>query len=486
VTGVDESNHKVPTEGAPAVGSPDLRHGVLSIPEVLAQSVANMAPSAAMALLPLLVFLNAGDGSWLSFVIALVLMLFVGVCITQFAKRTNASGSFYSWVRESLGVGAGHTAGGALLLGYIATGMACVLGFGIYGADLLSRLGLSAGVEYVQIALYAIDLIGAVLVAISDVRISVRTSMVLEAISVAAILAICGAVFVERGAVIDPGQTTLRGSGLGGITVGVVLSIFAFVGFESAGSLGREARNPERSIGRAILWSCGLVGLFYVFVVYTQVYGFSGTEPGFAKSTAPLPDLADVVHLPVLAPIVDLGIVCSMFACTLACINAASRVLFAMAQDGLAPPRLARVHRRHHTPHVSMWTVGVPMLVVPALFLLLGNEAIPLSGWIGTVAVFGFMLGYCLAAIGAAWFLRTRGEPSALTTLLAVISVAAMLFVFWANWIPQRPANSVFPELTTPYNILPYVLLGWVACTLLWYALVRRRAVNRAAPRPFS
>jgi amino acid transporter len=106
VTGVDDRNPSTPTEVAPAAEQPDLRRGVLSLPEVLAQSVANMAPSAAMALLPLLVFLNAGNGSWLSFVIALVLMLFVGFCITQFAKRTNASGSFYNWVRASLGVGA--------------------------------------------------------------------------------------------------------------------------------------------------------------------------------------------------------------------------------------------------------------------------------------------------------------------------------------------------------------------------------------------
>ena len=40
--------------------SHDLKHGRLSLPEVLAQSVANMAPSAAMALLPLLVFAGAG------------------------------------------------------------------------------------------------------------------------------------------------------------------------------------------------------------------------------------------------------------------------------------------------------------------------------------------------------------------------------------------------------------------------------------------
>ena len=484
MTGVDDRNTNMPTDVVPAAKQPDLRRGVLSLPEVLSQSVANMAPSAAMALLPLLVFLNAGNGSWLSFVIALVLMVLVGFCIAQFAKRTNASGSFYSWVRGSLGVGAGHTAGSALLLGYIATGMATVLGFGIYGADLLTRLGVTSGVGSVQVVLYAVDLIGAVLVAISDVRISVRTSMVLEAISVAAILAICVAVFVEHCAVLDTAQISLRDSGLGGVTVGVVLAIFAFVGFESAGSLGREARNPERTIGRAVLWSAGLVGLFYVFVVYTQVYGFSGTEPGFAKSTAPLPELADIVHLPVLAPIVDLGIMCSMFACTLACINAASRVLYTMGQDGLAGQRLAAVHRRHHTPHLAMWVVGVPMLVVPALFLLLGNDAIALNGWVGTVAVFGFMLGYCLAAIGAAWYLRTRGEPSALTTLLAVISVGAMLFVFWANWIPQHPANAVFPALTSPYDVLPYVFLGWVAFSALWYALVRRRATEPSVPAP--
>ena len=42
--------------------SPDLKRGSLSLPEVLAQSVANMAPSAAMALLPLLVFAVPGTG----------------------------------------------------------------------------------------------------------------------------------------------------------------------------------------------------------------------------------------------------------------------------------------------------------------------------------------------------------------------------------------------------------------------------------------
>jgi len=57
------------------------------------------------------------------------------------------------------------------------------------------------------------------------------------------------------------------------------------VGFESAGSLGMEAKNPQRNIGRAILYSALMVGIFYVVVSYSQVLGFQGTDK-FAKSFA--------------------------------------------------------------------------------------------------------------------------------------------------------------------------------------------------------
>src|ERR1700753_483750 len=80
-----------------------LQKRVLTFPEVLAQSVANMAPSAAMALLPLFVFFSAGNGAWLSFGLGLVVMLLVGYCAAQFGKRINSAGSFY--VRVTRGPG---------------------------------------------------------------------------------------------------------------------------------------------------------------------------------------------------------------------------------------------------------------------------------------------------------------------------------------------------------------------------------------------
>ena len=68
-----------------------LKARVLSFPEVLAQSVANMAPSAAMALLPLFVFFSAGNALWLSFALGL-LDEHLSHCVTE-AINTGADAS---------------------------------------------------------------------------------------------------------------------------------------------------------------------------------------------------------------------------------------------------------------------------------------------------------------------------------------------------------------------------------------------------------
>src|SRR6202161_5000910 len=114
-----------------------LQKRALCTPEALAQSVANMAPSAAMALLPLFVFLDAGNGAWLSFGISVIVLLIVAYCAAQFATRINSAGSFYVWVTRAIGPGAGSAAGWGLVLGYLFTRVAYVLGSALCGGHLL-------------------------------------------------------------------------------------------------------------------------------------------------------------------------------------------------------------------------------------------------------------------------------------------------------------------------------------------------------------
>src|ERR1700733_8555138 len=345
-----------------------LQKRVLSTPEVLAQSVANMAPSAAMALLPFLVFLSAGNGTWLSFGISMVVLLIVAYCAAQFATRINSAGSFYVWVTRALGPGAGSTAGWGLILGYVFTGIACVIGFEIYGNNFLSGFGISSPTNHVVKAiLYIVGGLVPALMAVSDIKFSQRLAFILESVSVTIILILCIAVYVHNGGIIDTKQLSLKGAGTGGIVVGMVLAIFAFVGFESAGALGQEAKNPARSVPRAIMWSCGIIGVFYLIVVYAQIYGFGAA--GFGKATAPLPQLASVVGLGELGPFIAVGVTCSMFACALACLTAGSRMLLSLGHDGLLPKVFTRTSKHTKAPHIAIWAVAIPMTVIPVAYI---------------------------------------------------------------------------------------------------------------------
>jgi amino acid transporter len=468
----------IATVAAPAAG---LRRGSLSMVEVLSQSIANMAPSAAMALNPLLVFATAGNGTWLSTAIAVVLMLCVGYCAAQFARRMNSAGSFYVWVTRGLGPASGHAAGWGLQLGYVVTGMATVAGFGIFASDFLVRMGLPASQPGVRVLLFAIDFGLAASLAIADMRLSARTSLVLESISVGLIIVLCVAIWVARGGVVDQSQVTVRGVLPGGVVVGVVLAIFSFVGFESAGSLGAEAKNPHRNVGRSILWSCLLVGVFYVVVSYSEVFGFQGLESGFSQSSAPLPDLSGVVRLGFLAPVLDIGIAASAFACTLACVNAASRIAYAMAHDGMGVESLKRTHPSRHTPHAAILVVAVPMLIVPGLLVLRGANPVDVLGWTGTLSTFGFMVAYGLVSLAAPLYLRRIGGLTGVAVLLGAIGAVSMVVVFYASWLPQTVPGGLFPALTWPYNLLPYLFFAWMAVGVVWYLAVRIRTPDVAA-----
>src|SRR5450756_1259186 len=444
-----------------------LQKRVLSTPEVLAQSVANMAPSAAMALLPLFVFYSAGNGAWLSFGISMVILLIVAYCV---------------WVTRALGPGAGSAAGWGLILGYVFTGVACVVGFAIYGDNFLAGFGIaSPSNQAVRDILYIVGGVAPAIMAVSDIKISQRLAFVLEGVSVAIILALCIAVYVYKGGVIDTSQLSLKGAGSGGIVVGMVLAIFAFVGFESAGSLGQEAKNPSKSVPRAIMWSCGAIGAFYLIVTYAQVYGFGAAA--FGKTTAPLPQLASVVGLGWLGHLIALGITCSMFACVLACLTAGSRIVLSLGHDGLLPKVFTHTTRHTHAPGVSIWAVAVPMTILPFAYMLAGSTDGNLNAEYGTLATYGFMLAYALVALAAPIYLHKIGENKPLAWVLGILGAVTMVFVFYVNWIPNLIPNHIFPALAGTYDHLPQIFLVWTALGLIayFYVKVRKPEVIHAA-----
>ena len=77
-----------------------LKHGTLTMIESLGQSIANIAPTLTPALNVAVVAGLAGVGSWISYLISTIGLLFVGASIATLAKRHPLSGSYFVYIAE--------------------------------------------------------------------------------------------------------------------------------------------------------------------------------------------------------------------------------------------------------------------------------------------------------------------------------------------------------------------------------------------------
>ena len=443
-----------------------LRHGVMSGPELAAQAIANIAPSAVIAFTAAAIYLSAGTGTIVSFALATVVILSVGYCVVVFARRNASAGSLYTYVSKGLGPFGAYLAGVALLVGCWGIAAGSLGGAVSYTSDFLISLGIPAGGVTSTIVL-AVVLGGlATLFTIRGIRLSARVSLTLELVSVTIIVVLLVLALVWAGpAAWDPSQFSFSDVPGQGVAAGMVLGILGFVGFSSADALGREARNPYTAIPRAIMWSALVVGVLYVFAAYTQI---AVLQEGLADSANPLQDIAILIGMPTwFNPILLFGVGASFFAVVVAPLNVVGRIVYVMGKEGVVADRFGRTHEGHLTPHRVLLIAGPAAVVLDVILLAAGVHPMNIVVWVDTYATYGYMVAYSLVAAACVVYTRRTGQPNQLVWVTAVIAIVAMAYTFFAN---------VYPVPSFPLNILPYLFLATVAVALGWYYhLVRNR-----------
>ena len=447
-----------------------LRHNILSPLETLSQSVSAIAPTTSPALTVPLVFALAGNGTWLAYSLACGATLLMALSIARFARTSASPGSLYKYATDSLPAIGGRTAGWALLLAYTAAGVSVVGGFINY-AEVLVPAARAVPTPILAV----IPIAAATYFAYRDVQASARLMLWIEATSVSMIALVILALIFRSGLKIDVPQAQLHAVTPSGVRLGVILALFSFAGFESATTLGHEARNPLRTIPRAVIQSALLAGLLFLTCAYAETLGFRQLHLDLGASQAPFRALATLAHIPIFGPLIDVGAFVSMFACTLACITAAARVLLKMAHDGLAPAALGRAHSRNETPHIAVLAVGLVVLLISIALTARGVSGAYIYGYMGSLSVYGFITVYFLVAAALPIYLRRRAQltPAALT--LAIAAALAMLLAM---------AGTLYPIPAPPYNVLPYIYLAYLALGLTISLLIPKTASNQRSNPP--
>jgi amino acid transporter len=440
-----------------------LRPEALSPMETLAQSVSTIAPTTTpVATIPLVCAL-AGNGTWLAYVLATGAILLVAMCVGKFARYSASPGSLYTYTSMVLPPSLAAAAAWSLLLAYIATGSSVIGGFYHYG-NLLLRDATGHGVSMVLLALIVTAL--SIAIAWRDVKISARLMLWIEAVSVSLILIVIVLVCVGHGWHLDWQQIQLRGMSGSGLRLGLVLALFSFVGFESATTLGAEARDPLRTIPRAVIQSALLAGAIFIACAYVEVLGLRIAGQDLATNQAPMRVLARVGGIPLFGPLIDMGALVSTFAGTLACITAAARVLFLMSHNGLTHKAFGKTHARNETPGLAILVTGTAAVLPVAILAARGASGLDVYGWMGSLATYGFIVTYALVCVALPGYLQMHKAYRRGAQIIPWMAFTAMLLAL---------AGNLYPVPEGPYGKLPYVYLAYLLAGLSWFFLKTRR-----------
>jgi amino acid transporter len=466
-----------------------LRNDAIGLREVLFQSITDMAPAAAVAASIPTGVAFAGGALPLSVLIAMVACLLTAFAIGELARHIPAAGSLGTYAAKGL-----HPS-----LGFLVAWS--YLGIGLLIPPLvLLQLGFTtAATIHGEWSDYPADLwwpwtIAGVVIVVLAGLYGVRTSAILGTIlglfEIVVIL-ILAALFIGHargGNTIDVFGTkyTPEGhKGMSGVIAGSVFSILAFGGFEGAAPLAEEARNPRRTIRRAVIGAVLIVGLFYVLTTYAVDVAFGPAQFSTFQTSGPdswqgmARTLYGFFWWFVFAAIVN-----STIANSNAGVNVASRTSFALGRIGAFPRVFAAVSLRHRSPYVS---IIVTALVTLAVSLSLGFHYDPVTafGIVATALVILLVSVYIIANISCIGFFARGGGFNVFTHLLIPLAGVAAFFPAWLTAVGWNPFDwSFISSLTAPISygvrgVVVWVIVGVVYLVVLY--LVDSRRVDEVA-----
>jgi amino acid transporter len=408
-------------------------------------------------------FGDAGNGTWLAYAFGTVMLLFVVGCLNQFAKRSALAGSMYGYTGRGLGPKAGVISGWSLIWAYLFIGVAGLTGFAIFAEQFLQGIGVHTTVP--PVIFFMLSAAVCWFIAYKDIHVSSLLTLVFEIVSVACILSLAAVVLFKHGITIDTTIVKAKGMTFHGLSLAVVICIFSLVGFESATTLGGEAKNPLKNVPRAVILSLLVTGLFMVVMSYVEVFGTRHYGTPLNDIALPLTVLSKIYGVTFFKIPVALGAMVSFFSLTLSCLNAGSRIIYPMARHTIFPKHLGRAHEENQTPHVAITSYIVAIVAIPLVLEIFTN---PLTtfGDAGTLAAFGFLTAYFLISVAAPAYLQKLRELRARHVVVAVMACVLLMVPLIGSFYPVPPF---------PVDVFPYIFLAYMLAGSGWLFLVSRR-----------
>ncbi len=451
---------------APRTGE-RLQRDSLGLSQIIASTLANIAPAMSFFFGFGLIVSGAGVGAPLTILTAMVVILFLTNTLAQFSRYRPSTGSFVTFIGMSFGPWAGAAASIFVVVGYCIAASSVVVISGGWAAQTL-QVFLGINVPWQVLSILATAIVG--LLVSRGISLSTTWAAIFFYFELALLL--IGAVImlvVNRDSIsAAPFMISSVTGGWKGIGLGFPLAIYLFIGWENSAMLAEETTNPRRNVPRALITGTLSIGILYMFLAFATETAFHNDVKAIGASAIPFVDAFKVSAAGLLI-IAYLAGVTSIFSSLIGLTNAQARILFSSAREGLLPQFFGKIHPQHRTPHTAMWTyIVVALLIVLGFGTVYKIDPVTLFGETGTLGTIPVIVTYLLTNLALpVYMLRYHREEFNLFThlILPLLGTVCMLFPLWGLVEPGQPY---------PFNLYPKLALGLLIFSLIYGALLSR------------
>ena len=432
-----------------------LRSGALGLSGVLMQGITHIAPATATLFTIQLTTSYAGVTAPLAYLIAFLIVMMLGVSVTQLAKHFPSAGGYYTYVSRTVSPRAGFLTSWLFFL-YEPTNSGYCLAF--VGSVLEQALRAEYQIVFPWWLFLLIAGAFVTWVTYRGIELSATLMLVfgIAEVAIVLLLSLWGLFQPGNGGINFSSFHPTNARSLGGLSLAVIFSIFALTGWEGVAPLAEESKDPRRTLPRAIITAILFMGGFLVLCSWGLLVGW-GTE-GVRAFVGSVENPTFILAKRLWGHawiIVLLALLNSMLAVAIATNNGATRVWFAMARSGSLPQSLAKVHPRFQTPVNAVILQAVVTLTV----------GLGLGVWIGpdkefelmgAVVTFALIFIYSAGNLGV-FLLYSRERTEDFHWILhAVFPLLGTLALFFVGY------SSLAPWPTPPVAYAPWMVGIWL------------------------
>jgi len=443
------------------VAETPLSAGAVNLTGAVMQNVTHIAPAIAGFFFTATIVSFAGGHAPLAYLLGFLVVLALGMCLVQLAKRFPSAGGYFTYVSRTVGARAGFLTGWMFVL-YSPIVPGPILAY--FGFILEGELQSNYGVTWFHWWMFAAPAIVVVTaLAYLGIKLSVRTIVIVGALEFLIVLGLGLFGLLNPG----PGGFTFRSFDYGfnpgniatasGFALAVVFTVQGLTGWEAAVPLAEETENPRRNIPRATMASIVIIGLMLIVVIWGQIIGWGKDNLANLPSSPELPALV-IAHrvwggLWFLAL---LAMFTSVIGASLACQNVATRMWYRMGRSGVLPIVVGTVHPVRKTPTVAIhFQFGLSLLLGVVLAGVFGPDKIFVLT-VGFVLVIGVIFVYVMANVGVVLYYWRERRQEFNWILHFVFPVGTSLILIYSLYASFNP----FPA--PPYNLSPFIVGAWL------------------------